>query len=507
MTKVKEDAVGSYLAHFRTHVAEIQDTLNGRQGTPLPPSFVSPTSFWTALEKDAFFHSLSLHSRLRPDLIAASIRSKTTLDVCAYIDLLEQASLHDPIPSSSLFMEMDAAREVSDSWIAWEEENASTLISVEPIWERKTKQGARDRGQANDSQSFHSDDANNASEDREISIQSLRPIQLAVLETMLKVDEEDLSHSQQMNTSISASKHGSCTSAQVIFVENDACLPFNKRKSLTDEESHIGLERYLSQANKMTVEGENFASLKNEKTRRSRIRRKFSTAGIDVNFLNDTGLGLFRLDVLGRLMKCEGDGGTSISADTIRLLRVVVSEFICRVIHHVVISREQEQKAKADTKAWGHLKLMGAAQVKAALQSMNLHTVNKDLEIISKNLSNLHDTEEFMDMRSQGMVANTTNQSDTEFQSIYSEMCFRRKWPTPYINLRTLPEDSSLFHGHASSVSRNVKEEDPSFQFDTKQEETLHDNMDKEDMTRDITYEDYLWSTTLHRLRTSRTKD
>lgn len=58
------------------------------EGKPFDP--FTATS-WTEVEKDAFFHAVAAHSRLRPDLIAASIKTKNMYDVCLYMRCLDDA--------------------------------------------------------------------------------------------------------------------------------------------------------------------------------------------------------------------------------------------------------------------------------------------------------------------------------------------------------------------------------------------------------------------------------
>jgi hypothetical protein len=57
-------------------------------GKPFDP--FTATS-WTDVEKDAFFHAVAVYSRLRPDLIAASIKTKNMYDVCLYMRCLDDA--------------------------------------------------------------------------------------------------------------------------------------------------------------------------------------------------------------------------------------------------------------------------------------------------------------------------------------------------------------------------------------------------------------------------------
>lgn len=102
------------------------------RGSSVPPSLL----YWSPEEKERFFYALSRHSRLRPDLIAEHIGTKTASEVWAYLSFLEQSasSLDDnakePIP---------AARVQTDSWIAQEEKLAEDAV----VWEAFTSQAAR----------------------------------------------------------------------------------------------------------------------------------------------------------------------------------------------------------------------------------------------------------------------------------------------------------------------------------------------------------------------------
>lgn len=123
----------SYLGLYHLHQDQIRAHLSGNNGRKLPASYIAPTGYWTSTEKDLFFHALAVHSRLRPDLIADCIKTKTTIDVCTYIDILAG----DPriLDTGSCRSQMECAMEVSDSWIDWEEEQAASLLSDEPEWE------------------------------------------------------------------------------------------------------------------------------------------------------------------------------------------------------------------------------------------------------------------------------------------------------------------------------------------------------------------------------------
>ncbi|KAI5889557.1 uncharacterized protein SCHCODRAFT_02586122, partial [Schizophyllum commune H4-8] len=91
---------------------------------------------WTASEQDAFFHGLAVYSRLRPDLIASCIPTKTVPDVCAYLGALEEAASYHPLPDAlDRRRTAPLAMGMSESWLEWEETQATRLVAAEPDWE------------------------------------------------------------------------------------------------------------------------------------------------------------------------------------------------------------------------------------------------------------------------------------------------------------------------------------------------------------------------------------
>ncbi|TFK26459.1 hypothetical protein FA15DRAFT_667334 [Coprinopsis marcescibilis] len=89
----------AYCESLKRHSEQVLELLGPRGEDAKPDedseflaSFLYPNSYWTAREKEQFFRALTRYSRLRPDLIAASIRSKNTLDVVAYLDALDRAA-------------------------------------------------------------------------------------------------------------------------------------------------------------------------------------------------------------------------------------------------------------------------------------------------------------------------------------------------------------------------------------------------------------------------------
>lgn len=123
-----------YASQFRQHLAQVQAHLAGNHDSDLQPSFILPTGYWTSTEKDTFFHALSVYSRFRPDLVAACLPTKTVLDVCTYIDTLDEylsRNRHRVLSRA----EIEGAMEVSNAWSQWEEQEADSLITLEAQWE------------------------------------------------------------------------------------------------------------------------------------------------------------------------------------------------------------------------------------------------------------------------------------------------------------------------------------------------------------------------------------
>lgn len=202
----ENSAEAVYASQFLHHLAEVQAHLIGKADSDLLPSYIPPTGYWTISEKDAFFRALSVHSRLRPDLIAACVGTKNVLDVCIYIDALDEALALDQHPLSRARLE--GAMEVSDTWVEWEESRAEALVSLEARWEDAIlaqrhedeiaskltiSQTARDAGgdvddfQDHDLQIWESEKRVHWSQEN--ALKRLTPAHLRVLEGILKESE------------------------------------------------------------------------------------------------------------------------------------------------------------------------------------------------------------------------------------------------------------------------------------------------------------------------------
>ncbi|KDR75884.1 hypothetical protein GALMADRAFT_248628 [Galerina marginata CBS 339.88] len=124
----------TYADVFRRHQELAQAHLVGKleNSSSLLPSFFPPASYWTSSEKDLFFHGLTVHSRLRPDLIAEHIKTKSTFDVCVYLDALESSALREATDTKATDRRItEPAVEVSERWIQCEEELARALSEVD----------------------------------------------------------------------------------------------------------------------------------------------------------------------------------------------------------------------------------------------------------------------------------------------------------------------------------------------------------------------------------------
>lgn len=127
----------NYVNLFESHLNHFNDHLSGtdRVDGALPPSYFPPYGFWTSEEKNLFFHALSVHSKLRPDLIAEEIPGKNLVDILIYLDMLDSAAVKD-VSRKRGRAAFEAAFEVSDEWVIFEEEQARVVVEKEVEWEK-----------------------------------------------------------------------------------------------------------------------------------------------------------------------------------------------------------------------------------------------------------------------------------------------------------------------------------------------------------------------------------
>jgi hypothetical protein len=135
-------------SHLTTHIATTHHHLTGAPEPPEPPyapSFHPPTGYWTSAEKGLFFHALSTYSRLRPDLIAASIGTKSTADVAVYLALLHEGTKGANKGGGGVITreQHPAAYEVSHALVAFEDTQAAHICAAEPARAEETNRVAR----------------------------------------------------------------------------------------------------------------------------------------------------------------------------------------------------------------------------------------------------------------------------------------------------------------------------------------------------------------------------
>jgi hypothetical protein len=140
--------------HLADHISSTRHHLTGKPEHPEPPyapSFHPPTGYWTPTEKALFFHALSVHSRLRPDLIAASIGTKSTVDVATYLSLLRQGAtrINNNKSTSShgatITIGRDqhpAAHQVSAELVSLEDQQAAHICVAEPVHTKEVESEA-----------------------------------------------------------------------------------------------------------------------------------------------------------------------------------------------------------------------------------------------------------------------------------------------------------------------------------------------------------------------------
>ncbi|KAF8629650.1 hypothetical protein AX17_005589 [Amanita inopinata Kibby_2008] len=188
-----------HIAQLRLHLAQTQAHLSGETDRPLPPSFIYPAGYWTSAEKNTFFRALARYSRLRPDLIAAHIQTKSIVDVCTYIHQLDDASKATATRWNR--KDMDIAFDVSDAWLEFEEKNANSLSAVEPFWDHEQWKISRQEEMEKKQEEMRDIAAPDAFEhwkleaeaqwDREDALRQLGALHLSVLESILREGDAD----------------------------------------------------------------------------------------------------------------------------------------------------------------------------------------------------------------------------------------------------------------------------------------------------------------------------
>ncbi|TFK75419.1 hypothetical protein BDN72DRAFT_832296, partial [Pluteus cervinus] len=87
-------------------------------------------------------------------------------------------------------------------------------------------------------------------------------------------------------------------------------------------------------------------------TKANKVKSLLARCGLTRHGLEDAGLEFFNLSRLSRLLESSDSPVEAISAETIRLLKAVVVEFVTEVLHRSMILFEQDIRMKGDIKVW-----------------------------------------------------------------------------------------------------------------------------------------------------------
>ena len=122
-----------YVTDIQTQMRHIQNHAQGRDFAvwgseeDLPYTVFAPYSIWSPAEKNQFFHAVTRHSRFRPDLIAAEVKTKTEVEVMVFLEALEGAKSRRPAEG----LVFEPAIRLDDSMIQQEEILSSRLEHIE----------------------------------------------------------------------------------------------------------------------------------------------------------------------------------------------------------------------------------------------------------------------------------------------------------------------------------------------------------------------------------------
>ena len=126
--------VQSYASHVLKH--HHGDDASPKGETPLEETFIPPNTYWTSDEKHRLFHHLKRFSRLRLDLVAEAMATKTLAEVSAYIGHLDGIIHRNSYKYQRKENPPPAAMEVSDGWIAFEEHMSGLILQREALTEQ-----------------------------------------------------------------------------------------------------------------------------------------------------------------------------------------------------------------------------------------------------------------------------------------------------------------------------------------------------------------------------------
>lgn len=140
LKRLKTSYSEGYRNLFNETVNEIVKGKSVDEDQLLSPSQIGIT-IWSSYEKDVFFFTLAKKGRIDLPGIAAAIRTKSELEVHAYIQLLQKATveqhLHSPRNQLVEIAETSGAFEVSQDCCDVLERSADTLLALQQTEEKK----------------------------------------------------------------------------------------------------------------------------------------------------------------------------------------------------------------------------------------------------------------------------------------------------------------------------------------------------------------------------------
>ncbi|KAF7315645.1 hypothetical protein MIND_00080000 [Mycena indigotica] len=489
-------------AEYEFHLSQFRAHLSGTTPHPLPASFIAPTGYWTSAEKDAFFHGLQIHSRIRPDLIAAGIKTKTAIDVCTYIDLLDAAA-EEFAPVPSLRALLKPAMEMSDLWIEHEESQAPKLVEMEREMEKDEPDDMSD--------------TENDTWQKENALSRLNVHHLSALDKMRRHAFRDppsdgttapeskrraykrlymrKKRAETTGTDADLDSVKLIVGRKVTRLLGRKPRPAKYKVRGTKKWIHSidgGQQRKITPAVTLEVQESSSSSGDSDTkhTRKgglpsvSRATRELEKKGIDASVLSDSELDVFALSVLGKLMKSthndvapegvEEKFRTCLSFETVVLLKDILLDFITPVIHNAISLREKEVTLKQDITVW---------------------RLDKQDEITASNVNDalrMHpQSYAFATEEDRSEVESNASESDDEGERRFTEdkadfplrLSLAREIMSPFINLLTEDDDDDL-------LAADTDEDELICELD---EEVVLDGLDRQ---KEVDYDKELWIAT-----------
>ncbi|KAJ7783039.1 hypothetical protein B0H16DRAFT_476240 [Mycena metata] len=341
--------MSDYERDYNRHLTQLKAHLSGHIGPSLPSSFVPPAGYWTSGEKALFFHALAVHSRLRPDLIADAVKSKTTLDVCAYLDALERAAAAagQPLLRSNL----ECAMEVSEAWVDYEEEQATALVELEA--KRAEEIEAHRRVEVLASR-FQDDPAYWSWKDEQQRLWKQQ-------DTLTQLDDSGL----QMLTKLARDGDSGTPPPPSPESRRRMLNKIQMREKRAkaggwrpDLDPSADWQTRQGQETRRTLETRRNAGSKKESdaddgaTRLATgVQHALEGQGITAATLTESGVDVFNLVGLSKLMTAYSED-TAVSFTTLNALREILVEFATTVVHQAISMREQELFLKRKISVW-----------------------------------------------------------------------------------------------------------------------------------------------------------